>query len=412
MLVHPLDQAGRKSSLIGGLLLFSMGSLLNIDCGYAWLFLLGRLVVGFGSGMIVVASPCLIAEVSPSDLRGCLVGFFTLLTMAGQLAGYYMMLEIGPNVSTSSIHRHRRNYDWRVAVGLETCLCMLLILIQWQLPESPRWLAIEKDDEGLQVIAYLQELPQDDPGVQQQWKQIKTSPHHDNDGMLGYSDLVRRTTPQRKRQWLVACVLMVANQVTGCDTLLKYYASAIFYASGLQASNPFVATGCTQSLALAATAISLGWCVDHVGRKTLLFVGSLVLAMCYLGLAGVFQWFSIVDWQTGSLFLMDANARMVAVACVYIFIIAYAFTWGSVILTTSCELFVTVDRAKGLALLACLMWASRWLLIISSLWCFALSPALVYWIHGGVMLGSCYFVYCWVPNTTKQSLEKIAEMLL
>ncbi|KAI8341643.1 general substrate transporter [Chlamydoabsidia padenii] len=416
------DQAGRKPSLIGALLLFSTGTLLSIGCRYAWLFLFGRLLVGFGSGMLLVASPCLITELAPGDLRGCLVGFFTLLAMAGQLSGYYMMLQIEPNVSTSSSHhrRHFGTFDWRFSIGLETCLCIMMILIQWQLPESPRWLAHQQNtndtlrDEGLQVIAYLHEQQPDDVDVQQLWKRIKTDSNDTT--TFRYFDLIRSNNDvydrqQRKRRWLVVGGIILANQMTGYDTLVKHYASAIFYASGLQEANPFVATGCTRSLALAATAISLGWCVDQTARKWILFVGSLVVAMCHLGLAGVFQWFSVVDWQTGSLFLMDVNARMVAIACVYIFIVVYAFTWGSLVLTMSCELFSNVDRAKGVAVVSCLVWSCRWLLMVSSPWCFAISPSLVFFIYGFSMLASAWFVYFWIPHTTKTALEDIAEIM-
>ncbi|CAO3599072.1 unnamed protein product [Absidia cylindrospora] len=437
------DQAGRKRSLIGGFLLFAMGTFLDIACSHSLAFLLGRLFVGIGSGILMVACPSMITELAPATLRGCLVGFFALLTMAGQLSGYYMMTAMGPRTSASMSSSFSSTYGWRTPIMMETCVSLFAILIQWQLPDSPRWLTwasqqyqdIGKMDtlnEGLHAISCLQEKPLNDPLVQQLWKQIiddcdnitihgsetpsymdclrllvGTAQHHQN---LTNQPEHFYYQQQRKRRLLLACGLMVANCMTGCDILVKNYASAIFYASGLHDTSLLAANGCTGSISMVVMAISLGWCVDYFGRKCFLLVGALAMALCHLGLGGVFQWFSIVDLQTGSIVLMNAHARTVAIACVYIFIVIYAFTWGSLILVTTCEWFSVRDRAKGFALVVCLAWSGQWLLATSFPWHFFTSPSQIYYLYGLSMLLSCYFIYQWVPNTTAKTLEAIAGM--
>ncbi|ORZ18707.1 major facilitator superfamily domain-containing protein [Absidia repens] len=438
------DQAGRKRSLIGGFLLFAMGTFLDIGCSHSLAFLLGRLFVGIGSGILMVAGPCMITELAPANLRGCLVGFFALLTLAGQLSGYYMMAAVGPRHSASTASTSSSTYGWRTPIMMETCIAFFAILIQWQLPDSPRWLTwisqqyqdigkIDTLNEGLLAISCLQEKPLNDPLVQQLWKQIiddcNSITIHDSETpsyisclclVVGatqhHDDLTHQPEhfyyqQQRKRRLLLACGLMLASCMTGCEILVKHYASAIFYASGLHDTSLLAANGCTGSLAMAVMAISLGWCVDHFGRKGFLLVGALAMALCHLGLGSAFQWFSIVDLQTGSIVLMNTHARTVAIACIYIFIVIYAFTWGSLILGTTCEWFSVQDRAKGFALVVCLAWSSQWFLATSFCWHFFTSPSLIFYIHGLSMLLSCYFVYCWVPNTTAKALEVTIGMV-
>ncbi|KAI8335188.1 general substrate transporter [Chlamydoabsidia padenii] len=407
------DKAGRKQSLIGALLVFVLGNLLDMGSSHSLVFLIGRSLVGFGSGMIMVASPCLITELSPPDLRACLVGFFTLMIMAGNLSGYYTMLAIGPNISASMTSSSSSSPppcylfwfdddDWRTPVMISSYLGLFLIWVQWQLPESPRWLIFQQQ-EARHIIAYLEEQPIDSPTVHQQYNHINTS----NKGMPS-SSTTSYMGFRAKRTLLGAAGLVIANWLTGHGTLTNYYAPAIFYAAGLQeTTHPLAATGCIRSVALAATAISLGWCVDQCHRKHALFFGGVIMLMCHLGLGAVFQWASVVDWQTGSLVLL-IKARTMTVTCVYLFSIAYSFTWGSLVLVTTLEWFDIVHRAKGVALMTALGLAIQWIQLVSSPWYFWIAPCLIFFFFALATVVSSCFVYCWVPNTTAKSLEDIA----
>jgi MFS family permease len=366
-------------------------------------FLVGRCLTGLGIGMMMVASPCLMVELAPAELRGCLVGFFSLMVMAGKLCGYYMMLAMGPSISASmssssasSSFYDSWSYDWRTPVLVEACLGLLMIWVQWQLPESPRW---DRHDQARHSIALLHEQPIDSPAVQQLWEQIGTY----NRTTISYMDLLR----SKKRTVIGAAGLVIADWLTGHATLVKYYAPAIFYASGLQEKDhPLTAVGCTSSLALAAAAISLGWCVDHFERKRLLLLGCVTMMLCHLGLGSVFHWATVVDWQTGTLMLA---APSVAITCVYLFIVAYAFTWGSLVLVTLCEWFGTTERAKGVALMMALVLATRWIQGTSAPWYFCMiGPSSMYFFFALALMVAACFVYRWIPNTTTRPLEAIS----
>jgi hypothetical protein len=367
-----------------------------------------------------------------------------------------MMIAMRPQISASMsssssskplalLHYATWSYGWQTPILFEICISLIAILAQWHLPDSPRWLAwttrhhqengkmVDIAKEGLYAMACLQERPLNDPMVQQLWKRIiddcdnnimihasETQSYNDYLGLLTGTNRRHPKTmqqperfyfhQQRKRRLLLACGLMLANGMTGCDMLIKYYASAIFYASGFHETSLLAANGCTSSIALVVMAISSGYCVDYFGRKGFLFAGGLVMGLCHLVLGCIFQWFSVMDWQTGSVLLIDAHARLMAISCVYIFIITYSLTWGPLLFATTCEWLLACDRAKGMALVACLAWSSQMGFIVFSRYFFMSS--VIYYIFGVSMLLSCYLVYLAVPSTTAKSLEEIGEMVL
>ncbi|KAI9305076.1 major facilitator superfamily domain-containing protein [Cunninghamella echinulata] len=454
------DFAGRKKALIGSYILLCLGTLFYTCFIHSIVFLLGRMIIGFAFGLILVVSPIIIAELAPSDIRGCLVGFLTLFIMAGNLSGYYMMNAMKPTMSASIISSNNKNhhpyhfhffsgdfvwqYDWRSPLLLESFFLFLLILAQYHLPESPRWLALafqqesKKQDnsqhnnnnyldtiyfQGLQTIAFLQEKDQNHVLVRQTWKQLchadclieeDGEDHHqkNNQSLLNHIKKTFLFFLKQKKTILLGCIFIVANYMTGFEVIVKYYASDIIYAAGLPTTSPFSAPGCIKSILMASTAISLGWFVDNIDRKIMLMMGSMMVAMCQFSIGIIFYHFTSIDLQTGTLTIVSPHARTLVSASVYILMASYAFTWGSLIMVTILEWFSTVNRARGVAIIMVIYWSGQWLMLVSSPWHFFISASLIYFIYGISTLFTCYFVYRWVPNTTKISLDHITDNLI
>ncbi|CAO3649189.1 unnamed protein product [Cunninghamella blakesleeana] len=281
------DFAGRKRTLIGSYFILCMGTLLYTCFIHSSIFLIGRMIIGFAFGILLVVSPIMIAELAPSDIRGCLVGFLTLFTLAGNLSGYYIMNVLKPNMSASLIssndndshHHQQENHhstsnhhhyhfisggitslqnDWRSPLLLEAFFVFFMALAQYHLYDSPRWIALlyqqklkeQQHDhssldhiysQGLQAVAFLNEKKVDDLIVRQTWKQLSHSALYlnqtDNDDedannnnmIKNVIDLIKK----KDKLILTACLFMVANYMTGFEVIVKYYASDIFYAAGL-----------------------------------------------------------------------------------------------------------------------------------------------------------------------------------
>ncbi|KAK2378464.1 sugar transporter ERD6 [Trifolium repens] len=101
---------------------------------------MGRLLEGFGIGIISYTVPVYIAEISPQNLRGALVSVNQLSVTIGIMLAYLLGLFV----------------QWRYLAILGIIPCTLLIPGLFFIPESPRWLAkmgmTEEFENSLQVL--------------------------------------------------------------------------------------------------------------------------------------------------------------------------------------------------------------------------------------------------------------------
>lgn len=110
--------------------------------------------------------------------------------------------------------------SFRLPLFLQLIPAILLGVGTFLLPFSPRWLAFQaRDSEILDVLAKLRERPRTDPGVQQEWREIKVE-----------VALVRETQTTWREMWvgkirkrtLIGVGIMFFQQFSGINALLYY----------------------------------------------------------------------------------------------------------------------------------------------------------------------------------------------
>ncbi|XLR38107.1 hypothetical protein HN51_024891, partial [Arachis hypogaea] len=82
------DVLGRKMAIIVADFCFAVGSLIMAIAPNPYVIIIGRFLVGLGVGAASVTAPVYIAEVSPSEIRGGLVGFNALMITGGQFLSF------------------------------------------------------------------------------------------------------------------------------------------------------------------------------------------------------------------------------------------------------------------------------------------------------------------------------------
>lgn len=370
---RPVEKYGRLKSLktVAYLYLISaLGSALIVNW-YSFLFF--RFIGGLAVGASSVVGPMYIAEVSPSHWRGRFVAFFQFNIVFGIVIAYLS------NYCISGIPN-----DWQWMLGVLAIPALLFGILLNTVPESPRWLVKKHQDE--QARQSLIKIGETD--VDKELAEIEASLSSDigsNEGLF-----------QRKylKPLLYAFFIATFNQLSGINSIL-YYAPRIFELSGV-----FHDSAMMQSIIIGLTNLTFTMIgmvlIDKVGRKNLLYVGSLGMV---ISLASVSYGFYTNDFS-GYYMLI----------CLMGFIAFFAVSLGAVIWVLISEVFPTAVRSKGQVFGSMTHWV--WNAILS--WMFP-----VFLVTGGTyifgffavaMLFSFFFALK-LPETKNKSLEQIQKEL-
>lgn len=290
-----------------------------LGCAFAmsWpMLILSRFIGGLGIGGSSVLGPVYIAEVSPAEWRGRLVGMFQINIVIGILLAYLSNYCIARAVSGPD--------DWRWMFGAAALPAALFLILLFGIPRSPRWLVTQnRTDEARSV---LQSIGSSNP--EGELREIVDSIHVERG---------RASEPLFSWKYRFPIFLAITmgffNQLAGINAIL-YYSNEIFSFAGfsrLSANLQSVAIG---GMNLLATFLGMSL-IDKLGRKTLLLIGSAGMVACLSGVAVVFLTNS---HQSQLLWLLVA------------YIGFFAISQGAVIWVYIGEVFPNQVRAKGQSL--------------------------------------------------------------
>ncbi|CAN1356636.1 Sugar transporter ERD6-like 5 [Linum perenne] len=249
--------SGRIADCIGrrGLMAFSeafciIGWLAIAFSQVPWCLDAGRLLVGYGMGLLSYVVPVFIAEITPKNLRGAFTTVHQLMICLGVSFTYL----IGSFVS------------WRILALIGAVPCMIQLLGLFFIPESPRWLA--KVGRGKECEAALQKLRGKNSDISDEAAEIRD-----------YTETVERLSEstsvfelfQRKyaHSLLVGVGLMVLQQFGGVNAI-AFYASSIFVSAGTDFTSSTISDLSLQ-IPMQVVGVVL---MDISGRRPLLMVSA------------------------------------------------------------------------------------------------------------------------------------------
>ena len=374
---QPGDRFGSRDVLkfVGLLYLAS-----SLGSAFAWNFptlLLCRFLTGIAIGGSSILAPVYITEVAPARRRGTLVGLFQVNIVVGILVAYISNFMLDEIVGGSAVWR------WKLAIPAIPALGFLLLL--FLIPQSPRWLASRRRfDEAKRSLAALGVT--DPAGRLEEWKVSAPS--------SGDGPSAALSGRRHRKPILLAIGLGLFNQQSGINAIL-YYLRDIFDAAGfnsLSSNLQSVAIGATN---LLATMLALTL-IDRVGRKRLLLIGSIGMA---LALGGV------------SLIMRLGSGRGLLLPLLVLFIGSFAISQGAVIWVYLSEIFPTAVRARGQSLGSMTHWVTN--AVISALFPYiaAASSSLPFLFFSAMMILQFLIVLRYFPETKGMSLEQLDHML-
>ncbi|RYR28394.1 hypothetical protein Ahy_B01g052502 [Arachis hypogaea] len=270
---HIAEYLGRKGALIVAAVPNIIGWLTISVANDSSLLFIGRLLTGFGVGIISYVVPVYIAEVSPRDMRGSLGSVNQLTITIGIMLAYLAALFV----------------KWRMLAILGVIPCAMLIPGLFFIPESPRWLAemgmIAKFETSLQALRG----PNTDITLEAQ--EIQGSLMSNNK-----SDTIQFADLKRRRYWFPLGVSMTGITVWLLDRsgrkLLLIVSTSIMTISLLLVATTFYLEAMIIGFSLGTGPIP--W-----------IIMSEILPSNIKGLAGSVATF--MNWFTASLVTLTAN---------------------------------------------------------------------------------------------------------
>ncbi len=264
----PTDRFGRKATLLWIGILYLVSAVWSGLATDVYSFMIARFIGGVGVGISTVAAPLYISEISPPDRRGRLAGMFQFNIVFGILVAYAsnaMLAGIGDNA-------------WRWMLGVEAIPALIYSLMCLGLPESPRWLISVRGDiaEATRVLQ-LANPEMSAAEIDRLVAQIRESS-------------VEHNSSERFWTWRLRVPIMLAflvaffNQLSGINAIL-YFAPRIFEMTGLGQDAALLQSIGIGVVNLLFTFLGL-YLIDRLGRRTLLYIGSIG----YIASLGLCAW--------------------------------------------------------------------------------------------------------------------------
>lgn len=373
----PGQKFGRRDSLRVMAIFYVISAL---GCAFAWnwtALILFRFIGGLGIGGSSVLGPMYIAEIAPPEWRGRLVGCFQLNVVVGILLAYIS------NAWIDSLQLGAT--EWRWQLGISAVPAFLFLFALFGIPRSPRWLVMQgKLEESLSVLR-LTGIPKPEGELEE----IVASIHQER---------AAAGDPLFSRQYqfpiFLAITVGMFCQLSGINAVL-YYLNDIFTLAGatkVSGALQAVAVGATNLVAtLAAMSV-----IDQFGRKKLLLIGTVGLAICLTAVAYVFMTHQHLHWLVWLL--------MGYIAC-------FAISQGAVVWVYISEVFPNRVRSKGQALGSSAHWVTNAIISLVFPIMAGSSGAYPFIFFAVMMVIDFFLILKFYPETKGISLERMQHKL-
>lgn len=381
---------GRRNGLIFAamlLLVSAIGSAIPDKMNYLGLEVIGsfmfyRLIGGIGVGLASMLSPMYIAEVAPAKIRGRLVSYNQFAIIFGMVVVSIVNYYIAKG--------HTQNWidtiGWRWMFASEVIPASLFLLFLFLVPETPRFLVLTgKESEAANVLGRIYGAF----GAKTVLGEIRNSLIEKRAPWLSFGGLVL----------IIGILLSTFQQFVGINSVL-YYAPAIFMKLGFGIETALLQTIIVNSVNLSFTIAAI-LLVDKIGRKPLMTIGALGMALSMAGL--------------GFTFFMQASGFL-ALFFILSFIASFAFSWGPVTWVLLSEIFPnSIKGAMGVAVAA--QWLAN-LLVSTTFPMMADSTYLserfhngfAYWVYAVMGIIAALVVKRLVPETKGRTLEEMEAL--
>ena len=341
-----------------------------------------RLFGGMGIGLASMLAPMYIAEIAPPSKRGSLVTYQQIAIVSGITISYfvnYFIKKYGGAGDANWVNTE----GWRWMLACCAVPAGIFVLLLFFVPETPRGLMLKGKTEKANAV--LRRLASDEEArivVAEIDASLKETKGH----LLSYGGLII----------IVGILLSAFQQLVGINAVL-YFGPKMFENMGFKGDASFAQTVIMGIVMVAFTLVATVT-VDKWGRKPLLILGAIIMAVAMIVLGFMFY---------------NNSMGLGALIVVCIYIAGFSLSWGPVVWVMLAEIFPNSIRDKAMAIAVAAQWFMNWVVTVtfnimeghSALAAF--NHGFAYWLYGGFSVLAALFVWKFVPESKGLSLESM-----
>ena len=391
------DLFGRRTLLMISAVFFLISAwgsgVANASAEFVFYRILGGLAVGAAS----VLAPAYISEIAPARFRGALSSVQQIAIITGLFTAFLSNFILARTAGSSLSEFWFGFSAWRWMFWVEMAPAALFFSALFFIPESPRYLVIKGQSE--QALAVLTQL------FGSSIASVKLAEIEQSLAGDGHrprlSDLFIPGTRKIRRLVWVGLGLATFQQLVGINVVF-YYGAVLWQSVGFNENDALLINVISGAVSILACVITL-LIIDRVGRKPILWVGSIGMAITLATMAMAFSTASL-DAE-GQLQLADGAGRLALISA-NLYVFAFNMSWGPVMWVMLGEMFPNQLRGSGLAVSGLAQWLSNFGITMTfPILLASIGLAGAYSIYAAFAVLSVLFVFRMVHETKGIELE-------
>jgi MFS transporter, SP family, sugar:H+ symporter len=367
------DKFGRRPILLISALLFALSAWGAGISHTSVEFIIYRVLGGFAVGAASVLCPAYISEVTPARFRGAMSSVQQVAIISGLFFSFLSNYLIARHAGGSVLNEFALGFPaWRWMFWVQLIPSLTFFAALLLIPESPRYLlAVGQEQKATNVLTRLFGAREAGEKVREIHATINSEHPPKFSDILGVGFLRIRPIV-----W-VGIGLAVLQQFVGINVVF-YYGSVLWESAGFSESDALLINVISGGVSIGACIVTI-LLIDRIGRKPLLLIGSVGMAITLSVMAFVFATAGKIE---GGQLHLSGNAGLVAVIAANLYVILFNVSWGPVMWVMLGEMFPNQIRGSALAVSGLAQWLANFAITMTF-------PMLL----GRVGLGGAYGLY-------------------
>ncbi|KFZ23958.1 hypothetical protein V502_01565 [Pseudogymnoascus sp. VKM F-4520 (FW-2644)] len=273
------DIFGRRKNIFTAAALTLIGEILCSSSYALPQFMIGRTIIGLGTGVLSATVPVWQAECSSAANRGkhvVLDGLFITL-------GY--TLESWINLGASQIKGSNQEASWRMPLAIPISFSIILMSCVFLMPESPRWLIkVGRVEEARVNLSKLKDVTLDNSILAAEIEGIQYALEGSTVKKASMADMFTMG-PEKLFYRFCLCIMLQFYQQMSGSNLISVYAPVIFQQNlKLDSQTSRILAGGTLTWKFLSSFVAF-FTIDRFGRRALFMFSGVGMGSCMLALA-------------------------------------------------------------------------------------------------------------------------------